>query len=211
MLLAPLPLAHQARGHVQVACEHRLTGVLVPIHFPQSPGAGLTFSLRRRALTPFAWLRASRGARSRAPGCVAARPLYGRTPGLLPVTCAGPWCGARGAGRGSGSRHDARERAGPRLRHHHRAVVGPFEAAASGERPCTAPAPRALRVRDTRRGFDAGGPWNAAYPTYPVGSRRIPLTPTYPTHPTHPAYPVGSRRIPLIPLNPTQSRRIPPE
>ena len=27
-LLAPFPLAHEARGHVQMACEHRLTGVL---------------------------------------------------------------------------------------------------------------------------------------------------------------------------------------
>ena len=42
-------------------------------HFPQAPGAGFFISLKRRARTPFAWLRATRAARSRRPGRFAAR------------------------------------------------------------------------------------------------------------------------------------------
>ena len=210
-----------------MAREHRLAGVLALIHLPQSPGAGHFTSLNRRALTPFAWLRADarravagltislrrralaplawlsrlrRAAHARRPGCVAARSPSGRPPRLLPETCPGPWCGARGAGLAAGLRHDVRERAGPGLRRRRRAVAGPCEAAAGGERPCTAPAPCSARVRDTRRGLDAGGPWDFAYPTYPAESRQIPL---------NPAYPAESRRIPPIPLDPGESRLIP--
>ena len=65
-------------------------------HFPQAPGtrsysfpsiAGrslLFISLNRRARTPFAWLRASRAALSRRPGCFAARSRSGSTPRSLP-------------------------------------------------------------------------------------------------------------------------------
>ena len=39
------------------------------VHFPQAPGARTPFlSLRRRALAPLAWLRASRAAQARRPG-----------------------------------------------------------------------------------------------------------------------------------------------
>ena len=42
-------------------------------HFPQAPGLVFFISLRRRARTPFAWLRATRAAQSRRPGRFAAR------------------------------------------------------------------------------------------------------------------------------------------
>ena len=138
------------------------------LHFPQAPGAHSV-----RLATRFARRAVARSG-------PAARPSSPRAPRLLPVTCPGPWCGARRAGLAAGSRHDVRERAGPGLRHRRRVVAGLCEAAGGGKRPCTAPAPCAARVRDTRRGLGAGGPRNSACPTHPTESRRIPLNPAYP-------------------------------
>ena len=99
----PVPLPQRRRGNVggadpaRILKRRRAEGGRrlrrrVPILPLLPPGeerggvrARLIISLNRRARTPFAWLRASRrAARSRRPGCCAARsPLLG-TPRLLP-------------------------------------------------------------------------------------------------------------------------------
>ena len=85
-----------------------------PVHFPQTPGADSFTSLRRRARVLFISLDGGRSLRSLAYALrarrmravrAAAQPdsRQGQTPPLLPSAGPGPWCGAWGGWRGSGS------------------------------------------------------------------------------------------------------------
>ena len=158
-------------------------------HFPQTPGASLFTSLRRRALAPLAWLT-----RHSARHAVARSGLL-RSPVPITTGTASSGCRAGGRNGGPGAWCGARRGAGaPGSRHEKQGCDGHGGCGRFGRRAKVLPArSRAFRrgrpeladlIMPRARPCGRGGSRFRAHDA--ARTRDIPPRPTYPTYPGNP-------------------------